>query len=452
VQAYSTAVATASTLSGVLENIHYGFCDGVSAADSAARLDVTAGGVERHQPTCCRSSFVPNPRSKIYNWRLYSMHLTDHCPQAVVSHLPPDDLITLTQLSQTHHSHIRMDDASAKTNLLSKTLCPGVGIIVRMTSHCPCPAKTFNPMIDCSKFGFETESRPCVECGINTCDECRIHVFYNSLTEDSGFDKRRWWAGFYFLQPSAIAVYPPKDSDNSTWHRPIEDMLPLHDQGRVHIPLNLNIGAIGEPEPIARMLDLDLGTRQFISPRGRTQFPYSGDSIVSFLNMIVNKRKDLACPSCYQERQKKGVVPCSCTLRKRFLDRWLCATCYIKEDKADEDLRCHVPITDEIGQGHVHVCDCGAELAPEVRPKVMCNWCKGEIERPTQGTEDAAASENDEDINDEEEEEAEEEDDDENHSAADFADAPQDTLAFAENRDGSLSVYVNGERIRGERL
>jgi hypothetical protein len=305
-------------------------------------------------------------------------------------------------------------------------------------------------MIDCRKFGFETESRPCVDCGINTCDECRIHVFYNSLTEDSGFDKRRWWAGFYFLQPSAIAVYPTKDSDNSAWHRPIEEMLPLHDQGRVHIPLNLNIGAIGDPEPIARMLDLDLGTRQFISPRGRTQFPYSGDSIVSFLNMIVNKRKDLACPSCYQERQKKGVVPCSCTLRKRFLDRWLCATCYIKEDKADEDLRCHVPITDEIGQGHVHVCDCGAELAPEVRPKVMCNWCKGEIERPTQGTEDAAASENEEE--EEEEEEAKDEEDDEDHSAADFADAPQDALAFAENRDGSLSVYVNGERIRGERL
>ncbi|KAG9194819.1 hypothetical protein G6011_04854 [Alternaria panax] len=367
--------------------------------------------------------------------------------EALVSFLTPDDLIVLALVSQTLHSHIRMDDANAKANLLSKTLCPGLGFYVRAVSHCPCPAKTFELIIGCAGFGFATESRPCGECGVNTCDECRIHVLYNSLTEDSGFDQRRWWAGFYFLQPEAIAVYPPKKPEDSAWHLPIKDMKPVHDQGRLHVPLD--VIAIGDPEPFQRILDLDLGIHQSIDPVGRTQYPYSGIQIVSALNMIVNKRRDLACPLCYQERRKERRARCSCTLRKRFLDRWLCATCYIKEDSADEELRCHIPVADEVGEGHSHVCGCGAGFAPEATPKVMCNWCKGEIEGPQQGAKDYVAGEDSEGVNDEEEEE---EDHDEDHSAADFANIPQDEFGFAENHDQSLSVYVNGECIRGERL
>jgi hypothetical protein len=61
-------------------------------------------------------------------------------------------------------------------------------------------------------------------------------------------------------------VYPPKDSECSAWNLPIEDTKPLHDQGRFHIPLNVN--AIGDPEPIQRILDLDLGTHRSINPVG----------------------------------------------------------------------------------------------------------------------------------------------------------------------------------------
>lgn len=269
------------------------------------------------------------------------------------------------------------------------------------------------------------------------------------MTDDSGLDQRRWWAGYYFLNPTAVAVYPPKNSDGSAWHLPVKEMLPRHDQGRVHIPLE--IGALGDPEPIEPILDLDLGIYQFISPRGRTQYPYSGNNIVSFLDLTVNKRKDLACPSCFLERQNQGVVPCSCTLRKRFLDRWLCMHCYIEEISVDEQLRCHVPIAAEVGQGHIHVCGCGTEFTPDIRPKVMCNWCKGEIEGFKQGAADDATNGNDED-NGREEEELGDGDDEEDHLAADFAGLPLDEFGFAENRDGSLSVYVNGECIRGERL
>jgi hypothetical protein len=78
----------------------------------------------------------------------------------------------------------------------------------------------------------------------------------------------------------------------------------------------------------------------------------------------------------------------------------------------------------------------------------MCNWCKGEIEGPQQGDENDVISGNSEGID--EEGEQEEEFHEEDHSAADFANLPQDEFGFAENHDESLSVYVNGECIRGE--
>jgi len=66
VQVCSTAIATASTLSTVLKAFKEALCDVVSAADSAARLDATAGGIKYHQSPRGRPSFVPNTRSKAY--------------------------------------------------------------------------------------------------------------------------------------------------------------------------------------------------------------------------------------------------------------------------------------------------------------------------------------------------------------------------------------------------
>ena len=48
VQVCSTAIATASILSTVLKAFKKALCDVVSAADSAARLDATAGGIKSH--------------------------------------------------------------------------------------------------------------------------------------------------------------------------------------------------------------------------------------------------------------------------------------------------------------------------------------------------------------------------------------------------------------------
>lgn len=349
----------------------------------------------------------------------------------------------MTQLCQTLHSHIQIHDARVKANLLSKTLCAGLGSYLRTLFHCACTAKSFRLTIGCASDGFRTESRPCVECGINTCDECRIHVFYNHLVEDAGYDQRRWWAGFFFLNTASISVLPPKHGDVSAWYRPIEEMEPLHDRGRFHIPLH--IPAIGDPEPIERLLDINLGEQQIISPLGRTQPPYSGNEIVSFLNMIITLRKELVCLACFKERQKKGSSRCSCTLRKRFLDRWLCVGCYVKEDHADKAMASHIVVQDDDGGGHRHLCACGASFGAGPQPKILCNWCKGEVAG------EWVDAENEMEDRDAEEPE-EEEQQDEEHSAADFAHMEPGELGFAKNCDKSLSVYVDGTCIRGERL
>ena len=72
---------------------------------------------------------------------LYFIQNTDTNLQALVSFLTPDDLVVLTLISQAFHKHIRMDDANAKANILSKTLCPGMGYFARAISHCICSVK-----------------------------------------------------------------------------------------------------------------------------------------------------------------------------------------------------------------------------------------------------------------------------------------------------------------------
>ncbi|KAF1846425.1 uncharacterized protein K460DRAFT_286338 [Cucurbitaria berberidis CBS 394.84] len=223
-------------------------------------------------------------------------------------------------------------------------------------------------------------------------------------------------------------------------------MMPLHDRGQFHTPLNIT--AIADPEPIDRVLDINLGCH-IITPRGRTTFPFSGQRTVTVLNFIANSRKQPVCQHCFEEHQKQQLPPCSCTLRSRFLDRWLCLPCYEKEKTSDMEISNRVELEDHGDHSHIisRTCGCGAKLSLGTDLEVMCNWCKGAIG-------DILADETDDSETTKETASADGEagEDDENHTAADFLDLPADTPGFAENRDGSLSVYVNGDRIRGNQL
>ncbi|KAH7395333.1 hypothetical protein DE146DRAFT_105213 [Phaeosphaeria sp. MPI-PUGE-AT-0046c] len=179
--------------------------------------------------------------------------------EALVSHLRPDDLVTLTTVCQTVSNLIRMDEAKVKANLLSKTLCPGLGLSIRNRTHCPCRTREWHKSIGCGGAGYDAKSKPCIECGINTCNECRVHVTYQPLMEDPGLDGRRWWAGYTFLTSGPLAICPPRGPTKASWYLPAEQTRSHHDQGRIHIPLQIR--AIADPEPLDRLLDADLATK-----------------------------------------------------------------------------------------------------------------------------------------------------------------------------------------------
>lgn len=101
---------------------------------------------------------------------------TDHF-QNLVSFLRPEDVITLTTC-QVLHAQIRLDDAKAKANLLTKTLCPELGLAMRKMGHCRCKTRLWHKFVGCAGEGYDARSKACAACGINTCDECRIHVLY----------------------------------------------------------------------------------------------------------------------------------------------------------------------------------------------------------------------------------------------------------------------------------
>jgi hypothetical protein len=217
-------------------------------------------------------------------------------------------------------------------------------------------------------------------------------------------------------------------------------MKPRHDQGRFHIPFN--VAEVGDPEPIERILDQDLGRSPVITPVGRTAYPYCGTPMVSFVNMVASGREDVVCEPCYEQAKKQGHPPCSCTLRKRFLDRWVCVTCYKKEEQMDIAKRMSTMVINPSTMDHYHVCSCGADFADDWEPKTLCNWCHGEIigDGDEEVTEDGTHTEDDEEHEDEE------------HSAADYADLEPGEFGYAKNRDGTFSVYIDGHCIRGERL
>jgi hypothetical protein len=165
------------------------------------------------------------------------------------------------------------------------TLCPGNGLEVRLKDQCPCRTRSWNSYLGCGGEGYDVKS--CISCGISTCDECRIHVTYQVHVEDPGLDSRRWWTGYVLSCPFPVGLYPPKGPDNASWYLPPGLRRSHHDQGRLHAALEDDV--IANPEPIERILDINLG-HQRITPSGRTALPFDGNSIVATLNAMTASR------------------------------------------------------------------------------------------------------------------------------------------------------------------
>jgi hypothetical protein len=233
------------------------------------------------------------------------LHIMAQYPilEHIVAHLRPRDLVPLAQTCQTAYTSVNLQKASSKSNLLTKTLCPGKGIKIRAIKHNHPHAlgfPTFTAFKMCGGFDDESgiESHPCAGCGVNTCDECRMHMVYQSLVEDPGLAPQRWWAGYSVAFPNPVRIFPPKGTKiPSPWNAPLQRYHPMHDQGKIGVYFDANF--VAKPEPLARILDFDLGRRLVLEPKHPYNGMLNGKPLLRPFNDLVQHRILRRCPDCF---------------------------------------------------------------------------------------------------------------------------------------------------------
>lgn len=187
--------------------------------------------VQHSQDATTASEKSPSPLTSSNTWtlsnannpfnRLISTVAQYPIFEPSVFHLRPADLERLAQTCQSIHDTLKLSQATSKTNLLTKTLCLGIGLRVRKGVHDRLSPPTTLPtsVYAAADSDPHIESRPCITCGINTCDECHIHVVYQSLLGAHHFDGQSWWAGHVFEYAGIVRILPsPPPSSSAAWH------------------------------------------------------------------------------------------------------------------------------------------------------------------------------------------------------------------------------------------
>ncbi|RAR14048.1 hypothetical protein DDE83_002617 [Stemphylium lycopersici] len=291
----------------------------------------------------------------------------------IISCLCPGDLLALLLCSKSVHQTIVPQPGSLE-NLLGKLRCPGRGVKIRRQRHKKSAffyAYECSEYVECGAIDGSAESRPCASCKITTCDECRVHCVYQSIFErPCDDDELPNFSGFVLLSPSEVPILSPHHLADDValphWQGPSPGgTAPYHDQGFIDVPFEEE--SFGPPECVEDFLDLDLGKHTFAGPVASNVAQPS--PVLRSLHHTTERRKRWFCddhvPSTIlKQREGSSVSDCRCSLRSRFLDRWLCLRCY-----EDEETTLCQAYTD-----HATQCRCGS-----VRGHEMCLWCGGEI-------------------------------------------------------------------------
>lgn len=291
----------------------------------------------------------------------------------ILSSLCPDDLLALLLCSKSVHQTLLPQPGSLE-NLLGKLRCPGKGVEIRRRRHVKSSffyAYECNEYVECGATDGGAESRPCEKCKVTTCNECRIHCVYQSIFEKPcDDDELPNYSGFILLSPSEVPILSPHHladiPDMPRWQAPSPDTVPpYHDQGLIDVPLEEE--SFGPPECVDHFLDLDLGTHTFAgSVNSNVAHP---SPVLRTVYQTTEERKRMFCEKHLPTdlHESSTLDRCHCSLRHRFLDRWLCLRCYEKEE-----MTLSHAYTD-----HMAHCRCGS-----TRGREICMWCLGEISQP----------------------------------------------------------------------
>ncbi|KAF2855727.1 hypothetical protein T440DRAFT_464109 [Plenodomus tracheiphilus IPT5] len=296
---------------------------------------------------------------------------------SIVLNLSPEDLLALALSAKAVHQAIAPRLRSLQ-NLLERMRCPGWGVLIRRRGH---QLSQYTDANRCTQYvacaststSQRVETRPCVACRVNTCDECRIHCVYQSIYQKPDEDDELPnFSGFVMLDALEVPILSPNhlNIDGPPWQDPSKhEGGPYHDQGIIDVPFEEK--DYGPPEDVKNVLGLDLGDSSLaVSVSSNVSSP---SPVLRALHVTAIKRRRWFCRNCLPliattgKRANTQHESCYCTLRARFLDRWLCLRCYVKEDDTAA----------KSFSNHKTSCGCGSGFG-----KARCTWCWGEIMGP----------------------------------------------------------------------
>jgi hypothetical protein len=382
----------------------------------------------------------------------------------IVSYICAEDLLALILTSRALHEAIIPRSTSLK-NVLGRLSCSGKGVEIR--SMCHKKSKYFQTFgcTEYAKCGSDAtersvEIRSCAACDVATCDECRIHCVYQTIyqapSDLNDPSELPCFSGFVLLQPHEQPIlsphHLPTDStyDVPRWQDPSRSSSgPYHDKGYLDVPLELSVTA--PPEAIEDILDLDLGQGALALISEDSRYGHGLPSpVLNSICRVVDARKINLCEWCFMDKAPTGpaatipfgslvtslpwlarmtaaspIEACRCTLRTRFLDRWLCLRCYKNEESVIEECASVRPLKS------TRMCQCGW-----ISRHTLCLWCWGEV---TEETDKASSEDSDHTTN------SESSDGSSNHTTDQNYDEGSDHNKDSQNHDDDLNHTISSE-------
>ncbi|KAF2709077.1 hypothetical protein K504DRAFT_381051 [Pleomassaria siparia CBS 279.74] len=323
-----------------------------------------------HQKRPCRNGRNKEPEEPCF---LIHLLVQYGILESIISHLFPVDLYSLAATSKAAYKAI-FPRKESRANLLKKMDCDGTGIQIRSQCHLKSGYfETFacTEIATCGTMAKDAniESRPCSECGITTCDECRVHCVYQSIFQPADYeDELPNFSGFVLLHKDEMGILSPAHLGETGPAAGWDCASTHHDQGVLDSPLGSDVFAASES--IDEIINTDLGSGQ-LKVTYASNLPHPSPVIQAFWEITEN-RKRLFCDDCFEEKaaqQQEHHSQCHCTLKNRFLDRWLCLKCYQAEEQAS--------LHGALDAGAL-VCPCGQEIG-ETSARLVCMWCWGEV-------------------------------------------------------------------------
>jgi hypothetical protein len=295
----------------------------------------------------------------------------------IASNLTSADLFRLISVSKTAWTSINNSEAGYQ-NINAQAMCDGFGVLVRSkVAHSYWHLTFPNPgllMPVCGAVDRTVDSRPCVQCHRVVCDNCRIHctfsLGYRSVDDQELAGRERDsepQAGPYYIVLNNPFLEAQKSSPDNQTNDPT--MLRAHDKGF-------------DPD---RNLDIEDIINQNLGLESELVTGHS--NIKRFYNRL---RSRYVCKNCHETHGEGvkvadlGPKPeysyCNCTLKKRFLDRWLCLPCHDADMDEDFDYAMRL-VSSSVEMAST--CACGVQFTASANGpgnrKEICSWCEGEV-------------------------------------------------------------------------